>query len=81
MASSCEAIPCGVEPENKTFRRRRYEKRQASLRCCGIETATEQVNSGSFCRGRFFGRFDMNMRQAPFTLQLSQVVNRVFLSV
>ena len=63
---------------NETLRSGRDEKRQPGLGCRGVETATEQIDSRCLGCGRFFRRLDVNMGEAAFTFELTQVVNGVF---
>lgn len=65
---------------NETIGSGGHQKWQPSLGGGRIETATQQIDPGSLSGTGFLRGFDVDMGQAPFAFELSQVVDGVLLA-
>ena len=64
----------------ETAGRGRHQQRQTGLRFGTVEAAAHEVNAGFFRRRGLLRRFDMEVRQAAFALELLEIINGVFFS-
>lgn len=62
----------------KAVRSRRDKQRQSCLCGCIVVTAAHQINARRSCGRRLFGRFDMNVAELAFPLELAEIVDGVF---